>query len=104
MFKRHLVTLAIVTLLIATCITSWGQAGAPLSVQASAVKGLPSVVILATGGTIAGAQPKEGDAGYKSGSISIESLMAAAPGMDKLARVTGELTPDWLAAALAATP
>lgn len=51
---------------------------------------LPHVVILATGGTIAGAQPAEGDPGYKSGSLSVESLIAAAPGLDKLARITGE--------------
>jgi|WetSurMetagenome_2_1015567.scaffolds.fasta_scaffold10740_5 L-asparaginase len=58
--------------------------------QAPAAKALPNVVILATGGTIAGAQPKEGDPGYKSGALSIESLVAAAPGLDKLANVTGE--------------
>jgi L-asparaginase len=51
---------------------------------------LPHIVILATGGTIAGAQPAEGDPGYKSGSLSVESLIAAAPGMDKIARITGE--------------
>jgi L-asparaginase len=51
---------------------------------------LPHVVILATGGTIAGAQPAEGDPGYKSGSLSVESLIAAAPGLDKIARITGE--------------
>lgn len=51
---------------------------------------LADVVILATGGTIAGAQPAEGDPGYKSGAVSIEALIAAAPGLDKLARITGE--------------
>jgi L-asparaginase len=51
---------------------------------------LPRVVILATGGTIAGAQPKEGDPGYKAGSLSVESLIQAAPGVDKLARLEGE--------------
>jgi L-asparaginase len=51
---------------------------------------LPHVVILATGGTIAGAQPTEGDPGYKSGSLSVESLIAAAPGLDKISRITGE--------------
>jgi len=51
---------------------------------------LPRVVIVATGGTIAGAQPKEGDPGYKSGSLSVESLIKAAPGVDKLARLDGE--------------
>jgi len=50
----------------------------------------PRVVILATGGTIAGVQPKEGDPGYKSGSLSIDSLVKAAPGVEKLARLEGE--------------
>ena len=57
---------------------------------AAAAQALPNVVILATGGTIAGAQPKEGDPGYKSGSLSVESLVAAAPGLEKIANVTGE--------------
>ena len=51
---------------------------------------LPKVVILATGGTIAGAQPKEGDPGYKAGALSIESLIQGAPGIEKLARLEGE--------------
>src|SRR5512136_1007920 len=63
---------------------------ATLVAGAAAAQELPTVVILATGGTIAGAQPKEGDPGYKSGSLSIDSLIAAAPGMDKMARITGE--------------
>jgi len=60
------------------------------SVATAATAELPRVVILATGGTIAGAQPKEGDPGYKAGSLSIESLIQAAPGVDKLARLEGE--------------
>jgi L-asparaginase len=56
----------------------------------AAASELPRVVIVATGGTIAGAQPKEGDPGYKSGSLSVESLIQAAPGVDKLARLEGE--------------
>src|SRR5512147_2118711 len=51
---------------------------------------LPHVVILATGGTIAGVQPKEGEPGYKSGSLSIDSLIKGAPGIEKLARLDGE--------------
>ena len=50
----------------------------------------PSVMILATGGTIAGAQPKEGEAGYKSGSFSVDALIKGVPGMEKLANVKGE--------------
>ena len=61
-----------------------------LAAGTAAAKTLPNIVILATGGTIAGAQPKEGDPGYKAGSLSIGSLISAAPGIDGLARITGE--------------
>src|SRR5512139_3757083 len=50
----------------------------------------PNVVILATGGTIAGAQPKPGEAGYKAGAFSVDALIRAVPGMGDLANVTGE--------------
>jgi L-asparaginase len=50
----------------------------------------PTVMILATGGTIAGAQPKEGEAGYKSGSFSVDALIKGVPGMEKVAVVKGE--------------
>ncbi len=72
------VALVVVTVLI--------LAGAAMA----AAENLPHIVVLATGGTIAGAQPKEGDPGYKAGSLSIESLIAAAPGLDTIARITGE--------------
>jgi L-asparaginase len=50
----------------------------------------PNVTILATGGTIAGEQPKPGQAGYRAGSFSVETLIQAVPGMDKIAVVKGE--------------
>jgi L-asparaginase len=50
----------------------------------------PRITILATGGTIAGAQPKPGEAGYKSGSFSVDNLIQAVPGMKDVAIVTGE--------------
>ena len=53
-------------------------------------KALPRVVILATGGTIAGVQPKEGEPGYTAGALSIDSLIKGAPGIEKLARLEGE--------------
>ena len=51
---------------------------------------LPRVVILATGGTIAGVQPKEGEPGYKAGSLSVDALIKGAPGIEKLAQLEGE--------------
>ncbi len=51
----------------------------------------PQVAILATGGTIAGmADSAQPGASYRSGKISITALLAAAPGIDALARITAE--------------
>ena len=46
--------------------------------------------MLATGGTIAGAQAPSGGYGYKSGSFNIKELISAVPNLDKLAVITGE--------------
>src|SRR5436190_20937670 len=51
---------------------------------------LPRVKILATGGTIAGAQASTADVGYKSGTFSVNDLIKAVPQLDKLADLTGE--------------
>ena len=45
------------------------------------------VVILATGGTIAGAGDQGKETGYKPGELSVESLVAAVPGIEKLADI-----------------
>ena len=47
----------------------------------------PGVTVLATGGTIAGAQTPHSKGGYRSGFFSIESLILAAPGVESLARL-----------------
>jgi L-asparaginase len=51
---------------------------------------LPAVVILATGGTIAGEAPSTAQAGYTSGQVGVDTLIKAVPALNKLARVTGE--------------
>ncbi len=48
---------------------------------------LPHVAVLATGGTIAGTQAPRPGRGYRSATVSIESLIAAAPGIELLARL-----------------
>jgi L-asparaginase len=50
----------------------------------------PKVVILATGGTIAGASASQTDAGYKSGAVGVDLLIQAVPELKDLAEVTGE--------------
>jgi L-asparaginase len=49
-----------------------------------------NVVILATGGTIAGAGATGTQAAYKSGAVTIDAMIAAVPGIGDLATITGE--------------
>ena len=51
---------------------------------------LPNVVILATGGTIAGSAESNVQAGYSSGQVGVEVLINAVPELKKLANVSGE--------------
>lgn len=53
-------------------------------------KKLPNVVILATGGTIAGAAATGTQSGYTSGAVTIDAMLAAVPGIKDLANVKGE--------------
>ncbi len=48
------------------------------------------MTILATGGTIAGAAATGTQSGYTSGAVTIDAMLAAVPGIDKLATVKGE--------------
>jgi L-asparaginase len=50
----------------------------------------PLIVILATGGTIAGAAASGTQAGYTSGALTIDAMIAAVPGMTDLATIKGE--------------
>jgi len=57
---------------------------------AEAQKKKPTVVILATGGTIAGAAATGTQAGYTSGAVGIDTMIAAVPGIADLATIKGE--------------
>ncbi len=50
----------------------------------------PKVVILATGGTIAGAALEPTDPGYKSGAVGVDVLIDAVPQLEEIADVSGE--------------
>ena len=50
----------------------------------------PNIVILATGGTIAGAAATGTQAGYTSGAVTIDAMLAAVPGIKDMANVKGE--------------
>jgi len=51
---------------------------------------IPNIVILATGGTIAGAAATGTQVGYTSGAVGIDSMVKAVPGIEKLANIKGE--------------
>lgn len=51
---------------------------------------LPRVIILATGGTIAGAGASADRAGYTAGKIPIDDLIGGIPTVKKIATITGE--------------
>ena len=61
-----------------------------LTVSALAQDKLPNVVVLATGGTIAGAAASDVQAAYTSGQVGVEQLLAAVPQAKKLAAMRGE--------------
>ena len=73
-----------ITLSVATMVALGGFAAATLAAD------LPAIKVLATGGTIAGAQASATDYGYKSGAYDVNSLLKAVPNLDKLAVLTGE--------------
>jgi len=57
---------------------------------ASAQAKKPTVMILATGGTIAGAAATGTQAGYTSGAVTIDAMIAAVPGLTERATIKGE--------------
>ena len=61
-----------------------------LMMVASAAYAKPKIMILATGGTIAGAQASTAEAGYKSGSFSVDDLIKAVPQLKDIADISGE--------------
>src|SRR3954453_22934340 len=71
-----------------------GAAGAPtpgFAQDVGAAKGdLPTIVVLATGGTIAGAAESDVQAGYSSGQVGVDQLLNAVPQAKKLANMRGE--------------
>src|SRR3974377_1426978 len=53
-------------------------------------KKVPNIVILATGGTIAGAASSSTQAAYTSGAVTIDAMLAAVPNAKELANIKGE--------------
>ena len=80
-------SLRLASLAVAVCAAS----AFPIQAAGAATGGaLPTVVVLATGGTIAGAAGSDVQAAYTSGQVGVEQLLAAVPQAKKLAVLRGE--------------
>jgi len=76
---------------VVALLTCFALVGADsLSARPKAAQTLPTVVVLATGGTIAGAAASDVQAGYASGQVGVDQLLAAVPQAKKLANLRGE--------------
>jgi L-asparaginase len=83
MFRKASLTFLAVLLAAAASVAA--------QTAAAPAKGpLPNIVVLATGGTIAGAAASDVQAGYTSGQVGVEQLLAAVPQAKKLANLKGE--------------
>src|SRR6476660_5611476 len=56
----------------------------------TAAQAKPKIEVLATGGTIAGAQASSSEVGYKSGTFSVDDLIKAVQQLKDVADLTGE--------------
>src|SRR5262245_32134707 len=72
------------------CVGSALLAGVLAISAQAALAAKPRIKILATGGTIAGAQASQAEYGYKSGAFKVEDLINAVPQMKEIADITGE--------------
>jgi L-asparaginase len=77
--KRTLMVAAVTACLAAVGLAAIARAAEP-----------PRVRVLATGGTIAGAQASATGYGYTSGAYDVNSLLSAVPNLDSLAVISGE--------------
>ena len=67
------------------CLVAMLALTVPIGAQAK-----PKIEVLATGGTIAGAQANSSEVGYKSGTFSVDDLIKAVPQLKDVADLTGE--------------
>jgi L-asparaginase len=97
MTTRSVISLALALLLGANAFapaaaqTVATEPGAGVTVASpDAPKPMKNIVVLATGGTIAGAAASDVQAGYTSGQVGVEELLNAVPQAKKIANLRGE--------------
>src|SRR6185369_11324349 len=81
---------ALVAFAVCSFVTNVAAHAAEAGKDAAAATSLPRILVLATGGTIAGQADARATGAYKSGQITGEQLMQSVPGLDKLAKLNAE--------------
>src|SRR6187401_310617 len=84
MSRRHFVLFTAILAAVVSSSPGYASLGAQSSEK------LPTVAVLATGGTIAGAAASDVQKGYTSGQLGVEQLIDAVPQAKKLANLRGE--------------
>ena len=87
---RVFILVTLVLAMVTPAAHGASQAAPQPRAGAAQATGLPQIVVLATGGTIAGAAASDVQAGYTSGQVGVEQLLAAVPQARKLASLKGE--------------
>lgn len=85
--SKHSIHLMLATLALLPGISLGAATETPTNAQAAAK---PRIVILTTGGTIAGRADPRSHIGYNSAELGARELIAAAPGIEELAQLSSE--------------
>ena len=79
-----------ITFTFCMLVINAGLHAAEAGKDAAPTGNLPRILVLATGGTIAGQADPRASGAYKSGQITGEQLVQSVPGLDKLAQLSAE--------------
>jgi len=85
-----MLSIAVITFALWSCVINTAAQAAEAGKDVRTATNLPRILVLATGGTIAGQADPRASGAYKSGQITAEQLVQSVPGLDKLASLSAE--------------
>ncbi len=88
--RISMLSIAVITLALCSFVINAAAHAAEVGKDAGTATNLPRILVLATGGTIAGQADPRASGAYKSGQITGEQLVQSIPGLDKLAKLSAE--------------
>ena len=87
--RLSMLSIPVITLALSIMINLAARA-ADVGKDAGPATNLPRILVLATGGTIAGQADPRASGAYRSGQITGEQLVQSVPGLDKMAKLSAE--------------